>query len=151
MTSHADLPPDWAWQVPPGLDRAARSGEQDRAAGGRGNRLMDLGGGRAARASIALKVHTKTRRIRASLVWSDSGKRVTRYVGEVDGATRQRNLKQAWLLARDQGLVPKPAAPENSWASTPSVRSVMRANRGKDTRPELALRAAIREDRKSVV
>ncbi|WP_344955968.1 very short patch repair endonuclease [Actinomadura miaoliensis] len=30
-----------------------------------------------------------------------------------------------------------------SWASSPAVRSVMKANRGRDTRPELALRSAV--------
>lgn len=30
-----------------------------------------------------------------------------------------------------------------SWASSPAVRAVMRANRGKDTRPERALRSAL--------
>jgi DNA mismatch endonuclease, patch repair protein len=31
----------------------------------------------------------------------------------------------------------------DSWASSPAVRNVMRANRGRDTKPELALRSAI--------
>jgi DNA mismatch endonuclease (patch repair protein) len=30
-----------------------------------------------------------------------------------------------------------------SWASSPAVRNAMRANRGRDTRPELALRSAV--------
>lgn len=30
-----------------------------------------------------------------------------------------------------------------SWASSPGSRAVMRANRGRDTRPELALRSAV--------
>ena len=30
-----------------------------------------------------------------------------------------------------------------SWASSPSVRNVMRGNKGRDTRPELALRSAV--------
>ncbi|WP_308208969.1 very short patch repair endonuclease [Actinokineospora globicatena] len=33
--------------------------------------------------------------------------------------------------------------PEGSWASSEAVRKVMRANRGRDTGPELALRSAI--------
>lgn len=32
---------------------------------------------------------------------------------------------------------------ETSWASSPAVRSVMRANRCRDTKPELALRRAV--------
>src|SRR5829696_7027401 len=34
-------------------------------------------------------------------------------------------------------------AERNSWASTPAVRATMRANRGRDTGPELALRRAL--------
>lgn len=44
----------------------------------------------------------------------------------------------------DRELLPPPATPVRSWASSPAVRSVMRGNRSRDTRPELALRAAIR-------
>jgi DNA mismatch endonuclease (patch repair protein) len=32
---------------------------------------------------------------------------------------------------------------QESWASSPASRAVMRANRGRDTRPELALRSAV--------
>lgn len=31
----------------------------------------------------------------------------------------------------------------DSWASSPAVRNVMRGNRGRDTKPELALRSAV--------
>jgi DNA mismatch endonuclease (patch repair protein) len=31
----------------------------------------------------------------------------------------------------------------DSWASSPAVRNVMRGNKGRDTRPELALRSAV--------
>jgi DNA mismatch endonuclease, patch repair protein len=34
-------------------------------------------------------------------------------------------------------------AATHSWASSPGSRAVMRANRGRDTRPELALRSAV--------
>ncbi|WP_366914369.1 very short patch repair endonuclease [Nocardia sp.] len=105
---------------------------------------MDLGNGRVSCASVELKVYAKTRRIRAYIRWSDNGKYPTKYVGEVDGRTRRQNLIQAWTLVCDKQLLRRPAEPSNSWASTPAVRSVMRANRGKDTRPELALRSAIR-------
>ncbi|MBE5461730.1 very short patch repair endonuclease [Mycobacteroides abscessus] len=33
--------------------------------------------------------------------------------------------------------------PSESWASTPSVRSVMQGNKGRDTGPEMALRRAL--------
>ncbi|WP_084508688.1 very short patch repair endonuclease [Nocardia pseudovaccinii] len=138
------LPPDRAWKCPSGLSRAERTGEQDRAAGGRHNRLVDLGGNRVSLASIELKVYAKTRRIRAYIRWSDRGKYPTKYVGEVDRRTRKQNLVQAWNLVRDKGLLPASIATEGSWASTPAVRSVMRANRGRDTKPEIALRSALR-------
>ncbi|MGW4394399.1 very short patch repair endonuclease [Amycolatopsis nivea] len=35
------------------------------------------------------------------------------------------------------------AGVRESWASSPASRAVMRANRGRDTRPELALRSAV--------
>ncbi|MFB7717401.1 very short patch repair endonuclease [Nocardia sp. NPDC056100] len=138
------LPPDRAWRCPTGLSRAARAVEQDRAAGGHHHRLVDLGDGRTSSASVELKVYAKTRRIRAYIRWSDHGKYPTKYIGEVDGRTRRQNLAQAWDLAKSRQLIQTPAEPSGSWASTPAVRSVMRANRARDTRLELALRSAIR-------
>ncbi|MET9290302.1 very short patch repair endonuclease [Nocardia beijingensis] len=126
------------------MSRAARSAEQDRAAGGRHNRLVDLGGGRVSSASIELKVYAKTRRIRAYVRWSDKRSSSAKYVGEVDGRTRRQNLSKAWALVREKGILPKPPDPKGSWASTPAVRSVMRGNRRRDTQPEIALRSAIR-------
>jgi DNA mismatch endonuclease (patch repair protein) len=38
--------------------------------------------------------------------------------------------------------MPRKARPE-SWASSAAVRNVMRGNKGRDTRPELALRSAV--------
>ena len=32
---------------------------------------------------------------------------------------------------------------KDSWASTPAVRAVMRSNRGRDTKPEIAVRSAV--------
>lgn len=136
-------PPARAWKGKPGLNRAARSAEQDRAAGGRERRIVDLGDGRTARASVQLKVLPKTRRIRAYLRWSDGGRSPERYLGEVSETTRARNLAAAWHMAFEQGLVIAPDASGDSWASSPAVRTVMRANRGRDTKPELALRAAV--------
>lgn len=135
-------PPARAWRGRPGLDRAARTAEQDRAAGGHDRRLVDLGGGRTARASVELKVFRNTRRIRAYLRWSAGGKSPETYLGEVCETTRARNLAVGWRMAFEQELlmIPEPAA--DSWASSPAVRMVMKANRGRDTKPELALRSA---------
>ncbi|GAA3424603.1 hypothetical protein GCM10018953_17860 [Streptosporangium nondiastaticum] len=132
-----------AWKGRPGLTRAARTAEQDQAAGGHDHRLVDLGDGRTARASVELKVLPKTRRIRAYLRWSDGGKTRERYLGEVAETTREQNLALAWRMAHEQRLVMKPETPANSWASSPAVRTVMKANRSRDTKPELALRSAV--------
>lgn len=114
--------------------------EQDRAAGGRGQRAVDLGDGRYARASITLKLYRRTRRIRAYLRWSQDGRTRARYVCEVDHQTRKENLTEAWREARRKGLVTEELLPVGSKASSMNVRAVMRANRSKDTAPELALR-----------
>ncbi|MGK8505270.1 very short patch repair endonuclease [Nocardia asiatica] len=145
MKWNNQLPPDRAWKCPRGLNRAERAAEQDRAAGGRYRRLVALEDGRTSLASIELKVYAKTRRIRAYVRWSDNGKYPTRYVGEVNGRTRRQNLVQAWGLVADRALIRNPSTPAGSWASSPSVRSVMRGNKSRDTRPELELRAAIRQ------
>ena len=139
-----DKPPSArAWKGRPGLTRTARTAEQDRAAGGCDRRLVDLGDGRAARASVELKVLPKTRRIRAYLRWSDGGRTREKYLGEVSETTRARNLTLAWRMAYEQELVMIPEASADSWASSPAVRAVMKANRSRDTKPELALRSAI--------
>nr|MDT0663552.1 very short patch repair endonuclease [Micromonospora sp. DSM 115978] len=57
-------------------------------------------------------------------------------------ATRAKNLAAAWRLALEQKILVPPEASIFSWASSPAVRNVMRANRGRDTRSELALRSA---------
>ncbi|MEU2043282.1 very short patch repair endonuclease [Nocardia niwae] len=114
--------------------------EQDRAAGGRDRRCVDLGDGRFARASVSLRVYRRTRRIRAYLRWSRDGKSEERYICEVTHDSRKDNLVQAWRRAREQNLVVDRPLPSDSSASSPSVRAVMRANRRRDTAPELALR-----------
>lgn len=137
-------PPDQAWRCPPNLNKAGRTAEQDRAAGGRANRLVDIGGGRVTCASIELKVYPQTRRIRAYVRWSDHGKYPTKYVGEVGAGTRRQNLKTAWRMVIDRCLLPRPVEIAESWATTPAVRSSMRGNRRRDTQPELALRSQLR-------
>lgn len=138
-------PPTRAWKGRPGLTRADRTAEQDRAAGGNDRRNVDLGDGRSAQASVALKVLPNTRRIRAYLRWSDNGKSPATYLGEVAETTRARNLAAAWRLAFEQELLIVLEPPEGSWASTPASRKVMKANKSRDTKPELALRSAIHQ------
>ncbi|MFJ8194578.1 hypothetical protein ACIQ8D_33215 [Streptomyces sp. NPDC096094] len=106
---------------------------------------MDLGEGRFARASVELKVLPDTHRIRAYLRWSDGGKSLARYLGQVDHGTRAANLAEGWKMASEKGVLTEEPPAEDSWASSPSVRAVMRANRSKDTRPELRLRSLLRK------
>lgn len=140
----ADKSPDpKAWKGQQGRTRRAASLEQDRAAGGPDRRWVDLGDGRQARASVELKLLPRTRRIRAYLRWSDKGRSPTRYLGEVEYATRQENLAEGWRLAWARHLLTPPDAGKTSWAKNPSVRAVMRANKSRDTGPELRLRSIL--------
>lgn len=146
-------PEDTAWRSPPGLTRAERTAEQDKAAGGRQNRMVTVGA-RAALGSVALRRKRDGRRVYAYLRWSDHGRTAERYLGEVDQATRAENLAEAWRLASDANVTKPPSPVEGSagravsrsagsWASSPAVRAVMRGNKGRDTRPELAVRSAV--------
>ncbi|MFB7616006.1 very short patch repair endonuclease [Kitasatospora sp. NPDC056181] len=125
-------------------DRAERAREQDRAAGGADARLVDVGDGRLKRASVVLATSTRTGTVRARLSWS-----VDRHVrsvplGVVDRRTRNANLREGWRLAREAGLLAQaPAGAAASWASSAGTRRSMRANKGKDTRPELRLRSLV--------
>src|SRR5580658_10428517 len=144
-TWRAEEPDNSSWRCAPDLDRAERGREQDMAAGGRQQRVIMIGD-RAVLASVALRRKSDGRRIYAYLRWSDQGKTSELYIGEVTEPTRAANLALAWRLAaehssederdRSDGIAVKP---DTSWASSPAVLAVMRANKGKDTRPELAV------------
>ncbi|MFB7294242.1 very short patch repair endonuclease [Streptomyces rubiginosohelvolus] len=140
---NGEMPPARAYKARAGMVRAARSAEQDRAAGGLHRRAVLLDGGRFARGSIALRLYRKTRRIRAYLRWSDAGQTNEKYVGDVAAATRAANLALAWEKARAAGLVSDEPLPPTSTASSVSARAVMTANKGRDTKPELALRSLL--------
>ncbi|RCV51407.1 very short patch repair endonuclease [Marinitenerispora sediminis] len=132
-----------AWKGRAGRGRDALAAEQDRAAGGRQGRYVPLSEERYALASVELKVLPRTRRIRAYLRWSDKGRTSVRYLGQVDKDTRAANLIAGWEIAKAKELVGPRPAPDSSWASSDAVRSVMRGNRGRDTKPELRLRSLI--------
>jgi DNA mismatch endonuclease (patch repair protein) len=134
-----------AWKGRKGRSRQAIAAEQDHAAGGRDRRLVSLGDGRVARASVELKVLPRTRRIRAYLRWSDNGRSPTRYLGEVEHATRSANLAEGWRLAWAKGLLTEEFASAGSWATTPAVRSSMKGNKGRDTGPEMRLRTFLHQ------
>ncbi|MFE7326552.1 very short patch repair endonuclease [Streptomyces sp. NPDC057565] len=137
------LPPAKAYKPRLGLSRDKRTAEQDKAAGGRYRRAVPLGKGQYARASITLRLYRRTRRIRAYLRWSVSGGTEERYVCDVAEATRAANLAHAWSKAREAGLAVDEPLPESSTAISMSVRAVMTANKGADTKPELLLRSAL--------
>jgi DNA mismatch endonuclease (patch repair protein) len=141
----------WKDRLPPERAYKRRAGavvptvEQDRAAGGHNRRSVDLGDGRCAQASITLRLYRRTRRIRAYLRWSRDGQTEERYVCEVEHDSRRANLAEAWQRAWEKGLVTKKPLPPESKASSLAVRAAMRANRGKDTGPELALRRLLHQ------
>ncbi|RKN46353.1 very short patch repair endonuclease [Micromonospora endolithica] len=145
-TQWRDAPPiESAWRPLKGITASERAEEQDVAAGGREKRLLLAASGRSVLASIYLRLPPKSRRVYAYLRWPEGRKTRERYVCQVSHESREENLAEAWRRALSTGL-DSPRQPKKvaqSWASSPAVRSVMRANRSRDTRPELALRSAV--------
>ncbi len=137
---HGERPPDETWRCPADWTRAERATEQDEAAGGRRHRYVADSG---ALASIALRIQPKGRSVYAYLRWSERGKTRERYVCEVRESSRTGNLERAWEVVRSKGMVAREGY-QGAWATDDGVRAVMQANRGRDTRPELRLRAALR-------
>lgn len=136
-------PADRAWKSRHGRTQAAVAAEQDRAAGGRHRRSVDLGGGRVARASVELRVLSRTQSVHAYLRWSDGGKSRSRQLGEVTEDTRAKNLASAWQRARTSGLLLEDRRPAGSWASSREVRASMQGNKSRDTGPEIRLRSLL--------
>lgn len=140
--SGSRLPGDRSWKPRPGRDRAQISKEQDRSAGGAALRLVDIGDGRSASASVVLDCPVRSHRVRATLRWRVDRRAVSVVLGEVDRATRSENLREGWRLAREAGLL-SAEIPEGSWARSAATRASMRANKGKNTRPEMQLRSIL--------
>jgi len=63
----------------------------------------------------------------------------------VDHPTRSANLRAAWLLAEEAGLLVEEEI-GNSWASSSGTRASMRSNRARDTKPELRLRSSLHRE-----
>ena len=120
------------------MSRTARAEEQDAAAGGRERRFTPDG----ASASVALRVQPKGRSLYAYLRWWSAGKTHERFISEVREDTREGNLRTAWRAASDRGLLAPPGS-TTSWAGDDGTRAIMQANRGRDTRPELAVRSLL--------
>ncbi|WP_225037970.1 hypothetical protein [Mycobacterium canetti] len=74
--------------------------EQDHAAGGRDNRVMQDSG---ALARVVLQA--RNRRLYAELRWQIDKKQHSRYLGEVTADNRAANLAVAWQRAHDLGLI----------------------------------------------
>lgn len=134
-----------AWRARKGMTASQRTVEQDEAAGGRENRRMITSSGRHVLASVYLRLPPKSRRVYAYLRWPEGRKTQERYIGQVTAEDRAGNLAQAWAEVSRKGLMgPKlRSSKRESWASSPTVRKVMRANRPRDTRPEIAIRSAV--------
>lgn len=134
-----------AWKAVQGSSPAR---EQDNAAGGHDRRVIELRDGRTALASISLRLYKKSRRIRAYLRWSEKGRTRETYLGEVDGETREENLRSAWRFAHERRLtaerpVTHKEARGRPRATSVDVRASMQGNRGRDTKPELVLRSRL--------
>ncbi|MFF5339030.1 very short patch repair endonuclease [Streptomyces sp. NPDC013181] len=134
---------DRSWRARPGLDRTQRAREQVRSAGGPDRRLVDVGGGDLRPASIVLRRTARGTRVTAALRWSVDGRATSIPLGEVDRPTRAANLREGWRLARATGLLADRSIPAGSWASSPGSRKSMRANKARDTKPELRLRSLL--------
>ncbi len=135
------IPDDAAWRPPTGMSTAYRAAEQDTAAGSRERRIIAIGEGRAVLGSIYLRLPPRSRRVYAYLRWADGRKTRERYICQVDGTSREANLAQGWVAVAQKGLIAQ--APSGSWATSTAVSSVMRGNRGRDTKPEKAVRTAV--------
>lgn len=134
---------DRSWRARPGLDRTQRAREQVCSAGGADRRLVDVGGGDLRPASIVLRRTARGTRVAAVLRWSVDGQLISIPLGEVDRPTRAANLREGWGLARVAGLLAETTIPAGSWASSPGSRKSMRANKSRDTKPELRLRSLL--------
>lgn len=99
------VPADDEWRPTKGRSLSEARLEQDQAAGGRTHRIVVCRDGGSALASIELKCRASSRRIYANLRYSIGGKTVSKYVGEVDHGSRLANLKAAWQLVHDGGLL----------------------------------------------
>lgn len=128
------------------MTRSERAAEQDAAAGSAEVRRIPTSGPEAATASVALRMPRPGRRIYAYLRWGHGSRTIERYIGEVTGTNRAELLADAWRQVRERELIPrneKQSETANSWATTPAVRSVMRANPRRDTKPERRLRSLL--------
>ncbi|MFG3202068.1 very short patch repair endonuclease [Streptomyces sp. NPDC048192] len=74
-----------------------------------------------------------------------AGRRRRHVLGELDHGTRSANLRAAWRLADEAGLLVEEET-RDSWASSKGTQASMRSNRGRDTKPELRLRSLLHRE-----
>lgn len=136
-------PPARAWRPRSNRSKTSIDAEQNKAAGGAHRRTVELDSGKTTQGTVTLKISGTTGVIRAYLRWRDQGRTVLKSLGPVEHHTRPANLAEGWKRARALGLVHDEELPGESWASSHEVRAAMRGNRGRDTSPELRLRAEL--------
>jgi DNA mismatch endonuclease (patch repair protein) len=86
--------------------------EQDRAAGGREQRMVVRPSGKISLASVQLTLDKSGRTARAVLRYRGAVETVTKSIGAVTASTREAQLKEAWDKAKALGLLGR-SAPEN--------------------------------------
>ncbi|MFJ8271898.1 very short patch repair endonuclease [Streptomyces sp. NPDC094154] len=124
------------------MTRSDRVREQDRAAGGASKRFVAVEDGNGVPATVVLTPVRRTGRIVARLQWTSAGRKQRLLLGEVNHPTRSANLRAAWRLAEETGLLVEEDV-KGSWATSAGTRASMRSNRGRDTKPERRLRSAL--------
>lgn len=127
------------------MTRTDRKREQDRAAGGHAKRFVSDESGVKVPATVVLTESRRTGHVVARLEWAVAGRRRRYSLGAVDHPTRSANLRAAWLLAEEAGLLVEEEI-GNSWASSSGTRASMRSNRARDTKPELRLRSSLHRE-----
>jgi hypothetical protein len=96
--------PDSVWKAARTRNRAEAIQEQNKAAGGEAARRIQLSDGSSRSASVELKRVNGHHRIYAYLRYSNQGRTISRYIGQVSQSSRFENLKQAWSLVHHQNL-----------------------------------------------
>jgi hypothetical protein len=91
---------DTQWKPPVHPTKQAQALEQDHAAGGRDQRVIQ--GSEGALGRVVLQA--RNRRLYAELRWQVNKKQCSQYLCEVTASTRAANLPAGWQRAHDLGL-----------------------------------------------
>ena len=85
--------------------RSLVSEMQDTAAGGHDRRIIVLGNGRTAVASVAVRKLPGNRELYGYLQFRAGRHNVTKYIGNVTAASHQQSLQIGWKLVRSKKLI----------------------------------------------